>query len=418
MLSIQYLLLPLCCMLLLCVFLPGQENVVLSEPTEGSGVARSEREAAELGPQNKAFMDAFNEYRLQAKILTEKKLEYQNARPERQAEIDAEYAKLYQQGLEQFKKITDLALDAHVETPNRNPTAINLLYSMVQHEFERENYEESVRLFRRMESSGIMNELERFYAFAGLAALASMNYDEAEKWLESVTESGSLGEIIRNWGRSKSGSDRARAIQGQLMSFSENKEAWAKEQEIRKAETEAGQKDPEKKLPKVEIITTKGKIVLELFENEAPNTVANFISLVERGFYDGIVFHRVLPNFMAQVGCPRGTGTGGPGYTFDCETGNRFPKARKHFRGSVSMANAGPNTNGSQFFLTFVPTSFLDGRHTVFGRVVEGFEVLADIQRIDPDDQDGDIPERDRIVTARVLNKRSHDYEVKRNRGR
>ena len=107
-----------------------------------------------------------------------------------------------------------------------------------------------------------------------------------------------------------------------------------------------------------------------------------------------------------------------PGYTIDDECGNRFPNARKHFRGSISMANAGPNTNGSQFFLTFIPTTHLDGKHTVFGRVVEGFAVLADIQRFDPDEKDAIIPELDKIVEAKVLNKRNHAYEVKKNGGR
>jgi cyclophilin family peptidyl-prolyl cis-trans isomerase len=198
--------------------------------------------------------------------------------------------------------------------------------------------------------------------------------------------------------------------------MSQTNEAWTKEQEIRKAE--ASEQDPAKKLPRVELTTTKGTIVLELFENEAPNTVANFISLVEAKFYDGVVFHRVLPNFMAQGGDPTGTGMGGPGYSFDCECGSKFPQARKHFRGSISMANAGPNTNGSQFFLTFVPTSFLDGRHTVFGRVVDGIEVLADLQRVDPSDENAKIPDLDKIVEAKVLNKRDHAYQVKKNGNR
>ena len=119
-------------------------------------------------------------------------------------------------------------------------------------------------------------------------------------------------------------------------------------------------------LPRVKIETTKGTIVVELFENEAPNTVANFVSLVESHFYDGTPFHRVIPGFMAQGGDPTGTGTSGPGYTIACECD--LPDARKHFLGSLSMAHAGKDTGGSQFFLTFAPTEHLDGRHTVFGR--------------------------------------------------
>ena len=210
----------------------------------------------------------------------------------------------------------------------------------------------------------------------------------------------------------------AGTMQNQMRMMASTNAAWEREQEIRKAEAEAGEQDPAKKLPRVEMTTSKGTIILELFENEAPNTVANFISLVESGFYNDVIFHRVLPNFMAQGGDPTGTGRGGPGYTFDCETGNRFPQARKHFRGSISMANAGPNTNGSQFFLTFVPTSMLDGRHTVFGRIVEGIDVLSEIEKYDPADRDAPIPVFDRIIEAKVLNKRDHDYEVKKNAGR
>jgi len=118
---------------------------------------------------------------------------------------------------------------------------------------------------------------------------------------------------------------------------------------------------------------------------------------------------------MAQGGCPRGTGTEGPGYTIDCEC---YPPNdyRRHFRGSISMANTGrPNTNGSQFFLTFVPTAMLDGRHTVFGRIIEGMEVLSDIARIDPDKEEGQ-PEPDKILEAKVLRSRPHEYVPKVNR--
>jgi len=160
-------------------------------------------------------------------------------------------------------------------------------------------------------------------------------------------------------------------------------------------------------LPRVKITTSKGDIVVELFENEAPNTVANFISLVEKGFYDGTPFHRVIGGFMAQGGDPKGTGTGGPGYVIDCEVGK--PGARKHFLGTLSMAHAGPNTGGSQFFLTFRPTEHLDGKHTVFGRVIEGFDVLPKLERTEGEMASGAPP--DKIVKAVVVRKRNHPYE-------
>jgi cyclophilin family peptidyl-prolyl cis-trans isomerase len=162
-------------------------------------------------------------------------------------------------------------------------------------------------------------------------------------------------------------------------------------------------------LPRVKISTSKGDILVELFENEAPNTVANYIALVEKGFYDGTPFHRVIGGFMAQGGDPTGTGTGGPGHTIECEVGK--PGARKHFLGSLSMAHAGPNTGGSQFFLTFRPTEHLDGKHTVFGRVIEGFDVLPKLTRTEGEMATGDEP--DKIVKAVVVRKRNHPYEPK-----
>jgi len=118
--------------------------------------------------------------------------------------------------------------------------------------------------------------------------------------------------------------------------------------------------------------TSRGQIKVELFADKAPLTVANFVNLVQRGFYDGLNFHRVIADFMIQGGCPDGRGTGGPGYRFEDETKNGVA----HERGSLSMANAGPNTNGSQFFITHIKTDWLDGRHTVFGKVLEGLDVV------------------------------------------
>ena len=125
--------------------------------------------------------------------------------------------------------------------------------------------------------------------------------------------------------------------------------------------------------------TEKGDVILELFAKDAPKTVNNFVFLAREGFYNGVTFHRVLPGFMAQSGDPTGTGSGGPGYRFEDEFSDKT-----HEAGVISMANAGPNTNGSQFFITFVPTPHLDGVHSVFGRVVEGMDVLNKITPRDP----------------------------------
>ena len=129
------------------------------------------------------------------------------------------------------------------------------------------------------------------------------------------------------------------------------------------------------------LVTSKGPITIDLLRQDAPKTVDNFVFLALNRFYNGVPFHRVLEGFMAQTGDPTGTGTGGPGYAIPDEISPRL-----HFdeRGVVAMANAGPNTNGSQFFITFAPTPWLDGHYSIFGRVTAGSDVLAKLQRIDP----------------------------------
>jgi peptidyl-prolyl cis-trans isomerase B (cyclophilin B) len=124
--------------------------------------------------------------------------------------------------------------------------------------------------------------------------------------------------------------------------------------------------------------TSRGTIVCELFPKEAPNTVNNFVVLAKDGFYDGTKFHRVIENFMIQGGDPEGTGRGGPGYRFNDEL--TPGKYRKHQKGSLSMANAGPNTNGSQFFITHIVTDWLDGKHTVFGQVKSGQDIVDSVK--------------------------------------
>ena len=141
--------------------------------------------------------------------------------------------------------------------------------------------------------------------------------------------------------------------------------------------------------------TNHGAIAVELFDEDAPKTVANFVKLAKDGFYDGVIFHRVIPDFMIQGGDPTGTGTGGPGYTFEDEFNDH-----KVARGALAMANAGPNTNGSQFFIvTAEATPWLDGKHTVFGRVTNGMGVVDEISSVDTDSSD---KPREAVVIERV----------------
>jgi cyclophilin family peptidyl-prolyl cis-trans isomerase len=227
------------------------------------------------------------------------------------------------------------------------------------------------------------------YGPASLAAFATNEFDKAIEWNTLAKEASSPNDMLNR----------------PDLDLAAYKTFWEKEQEIRAKEAE---KDD---LPRVKLKTTKGDIVIELFEDQAPNTVANFVSLVESKFYDDKVFHRVLKNFMAQGGCPKGDGTGGPGYEIACEC-YEPNTPRMHFRGSLSMAHAGRDTGGSQFFLTFLPTAHLNGRHTCFGRIIEGLDVLARLQRIDPMGTGNKEP--DKIVTAEVVRKRDHEYKPKK----
>jgi cyclophilin family peptidyl-prolyl cis-trans isomerase len=147
--------------------------------------------------------------------------------------------------------------------------------------------------------------------------------------------------------------------------------------------------------------TTSGNFTIELFEKQVPNTVGNFVKLAEKNFYDGVVFHRVIDGFMIQGGDPTGTGRGGPGYTFADEID---PTLKHSAEGILSMANAGPNTNGSQFFITLAPTPHLDGRHTVFGKVVEGMDVVRKIGKTKTS-KPGDRPVVDVVMNKVTINK-------------
>jgi len=143
--------------------------------------------------------------------------------------------------------------------------------------------------------------------------------------------------------------------------------------------------------------TNKGDITIELFEKEMPITAGNFRKLVEKGFYDGVIFHRIIPDFMIQGGDPTGTGMGGPGYSIKDE----FTKNNRNDRGTISMANAGPNTGGSQFFINLVNNNYLDKKHPVFGKVVSGMEIVDTISKVKTNSQDR--PVMDIVIEKAII---------------
>jgi peptidylprolyl isomerase len=151
---------------------------------------------------------------------------------------------------------------------------------------------------------------------------------------------------------------------------------------------------------RVQFSTNKGDILIELYENH-PITTGNFIKLVSEGFYDGIIFHRIIDKFMIQGGCPKGTGTGGPGYTIRDE----FTADNRNDRGTISMANAGPNSGGSQFFINLVNNNYLDKNHPVFGKIVNGMDVVDVISKVKTDKNDR--PKEDIVIQkATVVSKK------------
>jgi len=339
--------------------------------------------AAAPGPAGKAFADAFATWEKLFEQAAALRKQYFDAAPAEQPALAEKYNGLMNQIEQLAPSMAESALAAYQEAPNADANATKMVVGMAAGECSRDNYERAADLTKMLLENGC--DSPDLHDPAGIAAFCTNDYAAAADQLKKAQAAGTISDLGKQF----------------LSLCPTYAELWEKEKALRKQE--AADDD----LPRVKLETTKGDIVLEMLENEAPQTVGNFVSLVEKGYYDGLTFHRVLENFMAQGGCPDVTGGGGPGYTIKCEC--HLPEHRKHFRGSLSMAKTpAPDTGGSQFFLTFIPTSHLNGKHTVFGRVVEGMEVLAKIQRRNPLDPNAAAP--DKILKATVLRKRDHEY--------
>lgn len=328
---------------------------------------------------------AFNMVRSQFDELHDQYLklvkQYQTAPPEQRTAIRDAIVAVHGQGQKLAPRLREVTRAAYVESPNADNAVTRMMLEVVAGDLSNDRYAQAGDLIQLLLKNKCPEQA--VHNFAGIAAYATDQFDEAERQLKLAEDAGVLD---RRGAECLEGIDEAKA-------------PWQIESRLRAAEAKADD------LPRVKFATSKGDIVLELYENEAPQTVGNFVNLVERGFYDGLTFHRVLPGFMAQGGDPAGDGTGGPGYEIFCECYK--PGYRRHFSGTLSMAHAGRNTGGSQFFLTFRPTPHLDGRHTAFGRVVEGQDVLAKLTRTEP----ASGAPVDRIVKATVLRKRDHVYQ-------
>lgn len=368
------------------IVVTGCQSVPLRAQDEKPAKKDEKKETPKADPDSAVgkFQAAIADFDDKQATLQALRKEYQTAKEARQKEIATEFDKTVAGLQESLPKIRDLALAAYDEKADADPKVLEFLTAMINRDLSLDKYEETIKHANVLIEKGCKDAM--VLGLAGQAAYALDQFDQAEKFLTDARANGRVDRMSSQ-------------ILGEI---EEAKEAWAKEQEVRKAEAE---KDDN---PRVKIETSKGVVIVELYENEAPDTVGNFVSLVKKKFYDGIKFHRVLPNFMAQAGCPNGLGNGGPGYKIFCECDK--PEHRKHFRGTLSMAKTElKNTGGSQFFLTFRRTSHLDGKHTVFGRVIEGLEILEKLQRIDPQSPSGAEP--DKIVKATVIRDRGHEYK-------
>jgi cyclophilin family peptidyl-prolyl cis-trans isomerase len=347
-------------------------------------VEDSQVPAAEAEPAQQRYEQLLVEWKERLKQLRAIQTEYHETPAEEAQAVRERWTATVDEIQQLIPELREAAKEAYLAAPNEDRQLTRFLAQLVQDAASRDDYEVAAELSRLL----IDNEagIREIYNFAGISHFAQHQFDRAEQYLKQADAAGTLD-------------DRSKGLFGII---NEYRSLWEEEQSLREQER---QKDD---LPRVRLETTKGDIILELFEDQAPETVGNFVSLVEKNFYDGVTFHRVLPGFMAQTGDPAGDGSGGPGYRIYSEA--QVDGARKHFRGSLSMANTGqPNSGGSQFFITFLPTPQLNGGHTVFGRVIEGFDVLSELQRRDPQESPP-LPEPDRILEAEVLRKRDHAY--------
>ncbi|MBR2694481.1 MAG: peptidylprolyl isomerase [Thermoguttaceae bacterium] len=335
-----------------------------------------------------AYQARMQTYKDHLKELRSLKEEYQTAAPERKDEIQAKFNPLLAETSTLQKSLVPLAIEAFKSLDSQDEELSVFLMSMLDKMVvTTEEYETAYSIAKALDGA-IPEQYSYLYAYGAYAAFNVMQLDDAEAFYQKAKETGGLEGL------------RKQDPRGEMQIPSMITQVLPQYRKLWPEELAAREKDAAEELPRVLLRTSKGDIVLELFLREAPESVGNFMTLVSQKYYDGVPFHRVLPHFMAQGGDPTGTGAGGPGYCIKDEC--KKPGARMHFRGSLSMAKtAAPDSGGSQFFLCFIPTVHLNGQHTVFGRVVEGMEVLSELQRINPEGRN--LPAPDRIVEARIL---------------
>lgn len=366
---------------------PAAAQPASAQPASAQPAAKAQPAAAQ--PAGKAtagdFANVFAQWQAIDKELSDIQEKFGAAPATEREALRKRFGERVEQANALLPRLRDAAMAAYAAKPNDDPEVTKTLLGLANNALATDDYRDALAIATLLLANKCPEK--RLPALAGMAAFNANDFDTAQKYLQQAFVLGQLDEEGELY----------------LKDIAKFQQAWKDELAVREKEAAAND------LPRVKLTTNKGEIVLELFENQAPQAVGNFVSLVEKKYYDGLTFHRVLPGFMAQGGCPNGDGAGGPGYTIYCEC--ERADYRHHFGGTLSMAHAGKDTGGSQFFLTFRPTPHLDGRHTAFGRVVEGMDVLVKLQRRDPNR--GRTP-ADKILKAEVVRKRPHDYLPKK----
>ncbi|MEC7697095.1 MAG: peptidylprolyl isomerase [Planctomycetota bacterium] len=354
-------------LLLLCALLGGKSKAEATPPSSSS------------------YEESLQAWKTQIKKLQGIRDRLAVSQGDDQADLRKEYMQAVADAKPALRNFTAAAEVSLSEGDQHQEEAASFLEERMGGLLDADDFERAFRIGELLLDRGYDNRTTM--EAAGIAAVMTNHFQSAREYLQQADQKEPLSSIGKEM----------------LADIADMEAAWKQEEEIRKAEAKADD------LPRVRLQTTQGDVVVELFENESPETVANFIDLVENGFYEELDFHRVIPHRVAQGGCPNGDGTGGPGYSIRCEREDE--DYRRHFRGSLSMARTSElNSAGSQFFFCMAPLSDLDGQYTVFGRIIEGMDVLAKLQR-----QDGKselLPPADRILKAIVERKRDHAYRA------
>ncbi|MDA7880222.1 peptidylprolyl isomerase [Mariniblastus sp.] len=321
--------------------------------------------------------------------------------PKRQIEHMAKIDRLKEQNRQLKNRLDEAALLSFQQSANPSPPVCQAVFNIISkkidisrggYDFDPEKALEVAKLMlTKMDQVNELSSTIRMedVAYQGfLAANAIENYPDANAMLTRIE-------------------DQKIALQPTIRSeFNDSVTKWNREQKIRNQEKTSND------LPRVTLETSEGEIVVELFENEAPKTVGNFIHLVENKFYDQMNFFLVLPGRIAQTGCKNDRGTGDPGYKIPCETSG--DKMRHHFSGTLSMANSGSDTGGSQFFISYQRNKNFDGKKTVFGRVISGMDAVQQLNRVTGTGSLTMNPSKQgnysKILTATVTRKRDHEY--------